>query len=97
MSPPLTPKKMASARPRSRSGNADTTTASAAGIINAADSPWMIRKTMIQASANEPFGVKPHSAEAPAKPMMPISTTRLEPRTSASRPPSAKPAASARM
>ena len=33
--PPLTPKKMASALPRSRSGNAATTTASAAGKISA--------------------------------------------------------------
>ena len=52
---------------------------------------------MIQASAKDPLGVNPHSAEAPAKPMMPINTTRLEPQTSASRPPSANPAASARM
>ena len=97
VSPPLTPKKIASARPRSRNGNAETTTASAAGIIKAADSPWTARKTMIHASAYDPFGVNPQSAEAPAKPTMPTRTTRLEPRTSASRPPSANPAASARM
>ena len=35
--PPVMPKKMASARPRSRSGNAATTIASAAGNISAAD------------------------------------------------------------
>jgi len=52
---------------------------------------------MIHASASEPLGVAPHSAEAPANPVIPISTMRLDPMTSANRPPNAKPAARARM
>ena len=50
---------------------------------------------MIQAWASEPFGVAPQSAEAPAKPTMPMYTMRRGPMTSASRPPRAKVAASA--
>ncbi len=52
---------------------------------------------MIQASAKEPLGVNPHSADEPANPMMPTSTTRLEPMMSANLPPNANPAAKARM
>ncbi len=96
VSPPLTPKKIASARPRSRIGNASTTIASAAGIMIAPDTPCRTRNVMIQVSAAPPFGVAPHSAEEPANPTMPISTMRFAPSTSASRPPSAKVAASAR-
>ncbi len=97
VSPPLSPKKIASARPRSASGNDDTTTARAAGIIYAADNPWSTRNVMIHASATRPLGVNPHRAEDTAKPTTPMITTRRAPRTSASRPPRANPAASAKM
>ena len=95
VSPPLTPKKIARARPRSWSGNAATTMASAAGIIRAPEMPWSTRKKMIQASASEPFGVAPHRPDEAAKPTIPMVTIRREPITSASRPPRAKVAASA--
>lgn len=88
---------MASALPRSLIGKAATTTASAAGIINAADRPWVARKTIIHVSAYDVAGVAPHSPDETAKPMIPTSTTSREPNTSAMRPPSAKPAANARM
>src|SRR6478735_2866866 len=95
--PPLTPKKMASALPRSPTGKAATTTASAAGIISAADRPWVTRKTIIHAPAKDVVGVAPHSPEDTANPTIPINTTDREPSTSAIRPPRAKPAANARM
>ena len=50
---------------------------------------------MIQVSAIEPVGVAPHNADAPAKPNTPMVSMRREPKTSASRPPSAKVAARA--
>ena len=84
---------MASARPRSPIGKVATTTASAAGIMNAAVSPCRARNVTIQASAALPLGVSPHSVEVAANPMMPMSTMRLAPTTSANRPPRAKPAA----
>src|SRR6478609_7387642 len=95
--PPLTPKKMASALPRSPTGKAATTTASAAGIISAADRPWVTRKTIIHVSAKEVAGVAPHRPDETANPTIPTSTTRRDPNTSAIRPPSAKPAANARI
>ena len=39
------------ARPRSRTGNAETTMASAAGYMIAPPMPWMTRQVMIQAAA----------------------------------------------
>ena len=72
-------------------------TTEAAGIIAAADRPCTTRKKTIQVCAKDPWGVAPHRADEPANPMMPISTIFLDPTTSASRPPKAKPAASARM
>ena len=50
---------------------------------------------MSQASASEPFGVAPHSAEAPAKMMTPTVTILRCPSVSASRPPNANSEASA--
>ena len=95
VSPPLTPKNTANARPRSPIGKAATTTARAAGIIRAAERPCSARNVMIQASAMSPVGVSPHSSEVVANPTMPTSTIVFEPITSASRPPNAKPAARA--
>jgi hypothetical protein len=95
VSPPLTPKKIASARPRSWIGKAATTIASAAGIMIAPETPCSARNVMIQGSAIDPFGVAPHKAENPANPTMPISTIRRRPSTSASLPPSANVAARA--
>ena len=64
VSPPLTPKKIASARPRSRIGNGgDHDRQRGRDHQRAARRPAATRKTMIQASANDPFGVAPHSAE----------------------------------
>ncbi len=51
---------------------------------------------MIQASANDPFGVAPHSAENAGEPDdADQHHPAWSPSTSASRPPSANPAASA--
>ena len=88
------PKNTASALPRSRSGNAATTIASAAGKSRAANAPWTTRKKIIHASPMSPVGVAPHSAEAIAKPTTPIVTIRRCPSTSASLPPSANSAES---
>ena len=49
---------------------------------------------MIQASAALPSGVAPHSADAVAKTITPITTIRRWPRMSAIRPPKAKSAES---
>ena len=80
--------------PRSRRGKAETTIASAAGNIIAAPAPWITRKVIIQASAPEPVGVAPQSAEAVANTTTPTSTMRRCPAMSASRPPSANSAES---
>ena len=87
-------KKIASARPRSRSGKAPRTIARAAGNMSAAPAPWMIRKTIIQGSAREPVGVAPQRAEAVAKTTTPITTMRRWPAMSARRPPKANSAES---
>ena len=61
------PKKTARAFPRSATGKAATTIASAAGNMNAAPTPWMTRKAIIHGSATSAsVGVAPHSADAPA-------------------------------
>ena len=60
------PKKIAIALPRSDTGNALTTIASAAGNMIAAPAPWSTRKKIIQASARSPVGVAPQSADEPA-------------------------------
>jgi hypothetical protein len=91
---PARPKKIASARPRSRSGKVARTIASAAGNISAAPAPWMTRKVMIHGSAAPVVGVAPQSAEAVAKMRTPITTMRRWPAMSASHPPKAKRAES---
>ena len=55
---------------------------------------WMTRKMISHASAKDPLGVSPHSADAPAKTMTPIVTIFRWPTVSASRPPNANNAAS---
>src|ERR1700761_50338 len=89
------PKKIAIARPRSATGKASRTIASAAGNMIAAPAPWRTRKTISQASAPEPVGVAPQRAEQTAKTITPITTMRRWPAMSASRPPKAKSAESA--
>ena len=74
MRPPATPKKIAIARPRSRTGNAATTMASAAGYMNAPPTPWMTRQLMIHAAAAEPAGVSPQAIEAMVNTTMPTTT-----------------------
>ena len=93
--PPAIPKKIAIARPRSRTGKAPTTIPTAAGNINAAVTPWRTRKKMIQVWATLPLGVKPQHADANAKPITPITTILRRPATSASLPPNANNADSA--
>ena len=88
------PKKIARARPRSRSGKAAITIASAAGNMIAAPAPWITRKVIIQASASAPVGVAPQRAEAVAKTTTPIVTMRRWPAMSARRPPKANRAES---
>ena len=63
--------------------------------MSAAPAPWMTRKVIIQASAAEPVGVAPQSAEAVVNTTIPISTIRRCPWMSASRPPKANSADSA--
>ena len=92
VSPPEMPKKIAIARPRSRSGKEATTMPTAAGNISAAVAPCSTRKVMIQACAMPVVGVSPHIAEANAKPITPTMTMRLRPSTSPSRPPNANSA-----
>ncbi len=94
VSPPAIPKKIASARPRSRSANVCTTIASAAGNMIAPPAPCKTRKATILASARSPLGVRPHSAEAPANTITPSVTILRCPTVSASRPPNANRAAS---
>ena len=90
--PPEIPKKMAIARPRSRSGNDATTIPTAAGNISAANAPWTTRQKMIHAWAMLPVGVNPQNADATAKPMTPYVTIRRRPSTSPSLPPKANSA-----
>ena len=92
---PLTPKKTARARPRSRRSNEEMTTAIAAGTRNAAETPCAMRKTTIQVSATEVVGVAPQRADDTANPTTPTATIRRWPTTSATRPPNANAAASA--
>jgi hypothetical protein len=94
VNPPEIPKKIAIARPRSRIGNEATTIPTAAGSMRAAVAPCTTRKKMIQAVATEPWGVKPQSAEASAKPTTPTITILRRPSTSSSLPPRANRAAS---
>ena len=68
------PKNSASALPRSCRGNVWTTIASAAGNMIAPPAPWTARNVTSHASARLPFGVSPHSAEAPAKTITPSTT-----------------------
>ena len=75
--PPATPKKMASARPRSPCGKAETTMARAAGNMIAAPKPWMIRKTISHVSPAEPLGAAPQRADATVKMTIPMITMRL--------------------
>ena len=49
------PKKMAIARPRSRTGNDATTIPTAAGNMSAAVAPWTILKMIIHAPASCPW------------------------------------------
>ena len=70
------PKNVASALPRSRSGKAATTIASAAGNSSAANAPWATRNAIIQVSPIAPVGVAPHSAEQAANPTTPIVSIR---------------------
>ncbi len=93
--PPVTPKKIAIALPRSRTGNEATTIATEAGNSIAAKTPWTTRKKMIHASAIDPLGVKPHRAEAIANPITPMTTILRRPSMSPSRPPNANNADSA--
>ena len=88
------PKKIAIARPRSATGKASRTIASAAGNMIAAPAPWMMRKTISQASAAEPVGVAPQRAEEVAKMIVPRTTMLRWPAMSARRPPKAKSAES---
>ena len=94
--PPVIPKNMASALPRSRSGNVCTTMPRAAGNMMAPPAPCTARKMMSQASAADPFGVRPHIVDAPAKMITPSTTILRWPSVSASRPPKANRAASER-
>ncbi len=92
--PPAMPKNRARALPRWRSSKVCTTMASAAGNMIAPPAPWTTRKVTIQASANVPFGVRPHMAEAAANTMTPSVTILVWPIVSASRPPKANSALS---
>ena len=94
VSPPAMPKKIASALPRSRSSNVCTTIARAAGNMIAPPAPWITRNATIHPSARLPFGVRPHSAEEPAKTTTPSVTIVRWPTVSARRPPNANSAAS---
>src|ERR1700749_2824715 len=73
------PKKIAIARPRSLTGKASRTIASAAGNMIAAPAPWTMRKKISQASAPEPVGVAPQRAEGTAKTITPTITMRRVP------------------
>ncbi len=95
VSPPLIPKKSASALPRSRGANELKTIASAAGKRSAPNAPCRSRATISHASAPAPVGVAPQRIEATANPTVPTRTIRRWPRTSLSFPPSANSAASA--
>ena len=87
VSPPATPKNMARALPRSRSGNVWTTTARAAGKRSAPPNPCTARNVTIQASARFPLGVRPHIVDASAKTTTPSTVTLRWPTVSARRPP----------
>ena len=69
--PPAMPKKMPIALPRSRTGKAAITIASAAGNISAAPAPSSTLKKIIHASASSPSGVSPQAAEATTKTITP--------------------------
>lgn len=95
VSAPESPKNRASARPRRSTGKTATTTASAAGNIRAAPNPWVARKTISQVWATSPRGTHPHRTEETTNTRVPVNMIRRCPKRSASRPPSAKNAASA--
>ena len=78
----------------STKSNVSTTMASAAGNMMAPPAPCSARNAISHASAADPLGVSPHSADAPAKISTPSTTIRRCPAVSASRPPNAKSAAS---
>ena len=91
---PATMKKTASPLPRSAGGNASSTSTVAEGISSPAPMPCSTRKVTSQGTAMLPLsGTSPHSSELPAKRMTPVTTIRLCPRMSPSRPPSATNAA----
>lgn len=80
------------ARPCSPGGKAATTTASDAGIITAAPTPWTARAA-ISAS---PEGAIPAAADASANTVTPTANSRTGSNMSARRPPTATKAASVR-
>ena len=88
----MTPKKVAIALPRSLTSKAETTIASAAGNISAANAPCTTRKKIIHASPMSPVGVAPQSPDATAKPTTPTMTIVLWPTMSERRPPNANSA-----
>ena len=92
---PAMPKNSASARPRECRSNVTTTMAIAAGNMIAPPRPCTARNATSHASAAPPAGVAPHSADAPAKMITPMTTILRCPAMSASRPPKANRAASA--
>ncbi len=94
VSPPAMPKNRASARPREPRSKVCTTIAIAAGNMSAPPAPCTARNVISHASAAPPAGVAPHSADAPAKMITPITTIRRCPTMSPSRPPKANRAAS---
>ena len=95
VSAPAMPKNKARARPRECKSNVTTTMAIAAGNMIAPPRPCTARNATSHASAAPPAGVAPHSADAPAKMITPMTTILRCPAMSARRPPKANRAASA--
>ena len=89
------PKNRARARPRECRSKVCTTMAIAAGNMIAPPRPCTARNATSQVSAIPPLGVRPHSADEPAKMITPSTTILRCPTVSARRPPKAKKAASA--
>src|SRR6516162_2154529 len=94
VSAPAMPKNRARARPRERRSKVTTTIAIAAGNMIAPPAPCTARNATSHASAAPPLGVRPHSADAPAKMITPSTAIRRCPAMSARRPPNANSAAS---
>lgn len=72
VSAPERPKNRASARPRRSTGKTATTTASAAGNISAAPSPWVALKAISQACASSPVGTQPQSTDETTNRRVPL-------------------------